>query len=112
MIGHELCAATQCLSAEEVSRLIQDNELFNALLGLAVLVFLVARRHELRRIPSSSLLLAAYSCLLGAWIATLVEGLMWPYALNVAEHALYAVSGGLLACWSWRALRRMGRDVA
>jgi uncharacterized membrane protein YoaK (UPF0700 family) len=94
----------------EVRRLIQDNELFNALLGLAVFVFLVARRHALRRLPKPSLLLAAYVCLLVAWIATIVESFVWPYAFNVTEHASYAISGVLLAFWSYLGLRYMGRE--
>jgi len=93
-----------------VGELIQDNELFNALLGLAVLVFLVARWHVLRRLPKASLLLAAYICLFAAWIATIVESFVWPYAFNVTEHAFYAISGVLLAVWSLLALRHMGRE--
>ena len=93
-----------------MSRLVQDNELFNVVLGVAVLVFLLVRRRALRRLPDAGVLFAAYGALLLAWIATVVEGLLWPIALNYAEHACYALSALLLTVWGWHAMRRAGRD--
>jgi hypothetical protein len=48
--------------------------------------------------------LAAFVLLVAGWITTLVEGVLWPTALNLAEHGFYALSGTCLAVWCWTAL--------
>jgi len=92
--------------AGEVRRLVQDNELFTVVLGLAALVFFVAHRRAFRRLPDSPLLLAAYGSLFLGWIATVVEGFAWPTVFNIVEHSFYAVSGVVFGWWGWHALRR------
>jgi hypothetical protein len=90
--------------------LIQDHELFNFVLGLAVLVFLWSQRRELRRLSRWPILLISYAALLAAWTTTLLEGLVWPDALNILVHAFYAISATAFSVWCWRALRVAGRD--
>lgn len=97
-------------TAGEVDGLIQDNELFNAILGAVVLAFLIIRRRALRHFPESAVLISAYGFFFAAGCATVIEGVLWPSVFNIAEHVFYAISGVLLACWSWHALRRMGED--
>lgn len=85
--------------------LIQDKEFFNALLALAVLVFIFAQRRQLSRLPKRTILLSAYGILLAGWITTILEGVFWPNVLNTVEHICYALGGLLFSFWCWVAFR-------
>ncbi len=84
----------------------QENEIVTLLLGLGILIFILANRAELHRLPSARTLLAGYYVLVGAWVLTILEGFVWPTLLNLLEHAAYAVSAVLLATWFWRVFRQ------
>jgi len=91
--------------ASEVKSLIRDNELFNAVLAFAVLVFLLTQRRQLSRLPKRMILLSSYGILLAGWVATILEGLFWPNILNTVEHISYALGGLLFSLWCWVAFR-------
>ncbi|MFC2105967.1 hypothetical protein ACFLS0_04385 [Candidatus Bipolaricaulota bacterium] len=90
--------------------MIQDNELFNAVLALAVLVFLFTQRRALQRLYKHSILLSAYGILFVGWVATIFEGLFWPNVLNIAEHICYACSALLFSYWCWVAFQSGSRN--
>jgi len=93
-----------------VTSLIRDNELFNALLAFAVLVFLLTQLRQLSWLPKRMILLSAYGILLAGWVATILEGLFWPNVLNTAEHICYALGGLLFSLWCWVAFRSGTRN--
>lgn len=82
--------------------MIQENEAIMLLLGFGGLVFILANRLQLKRLPASGILIAGYYVLLAGWILTILEGLFWGEFLNIIEHICYAGSTALLAAWSWR----------
>ena len=88
--------------------MIQDNEMFNVVLGFAVLIFLFIQFRSLQRLPRRAILLSSYVVLLTGWVATVFEGMFWPNVLNIAEHACYALSSLLFSLWCLVALRRSG----
>jgi len=90
--------------------LIQDNELFNAVLALAVLIFLSSQLLRLRKLPKRMILLFAYGTLFVGWVATLLEGMFWPDILNAAEHICYAVGALLFSIWCWVAFQSTSQD--
>jgi hypothetical protein len=87
-----------------VQGVFQDNELFNAVLAFAVLVFILTQIRDLKRLPKWTLLFSAYGILVAGLVATILEGVFWPSILNVAEHACYAFSALFFSLWCWRAL--------
>ena len=93
-----------------MKNLIQDNELFNAVLALVVLIFLVTQLRRLQKLPKRVILLFAYGTLFVGWVATLLEGVVWPGILNTAEHICYAVGALLFSIWCWVALQPTSRD--
>ena len=82
--------------------MLQENEIIRLLLGLGVLVFVIASRSRLRRVPAWSVLSAAFAVLLIGWIITILEGFIWESALNYIEHLCYAGSAVFLLVWCWR----------
>jgi hypothetical protein len=81
--------------------MIQENEVIMLLLGLGGLIFILANRLRLKRLPASNILIAGYYVLLAGWVLTVLEGLFWGEVLNFLEHLCYAGSAVLLAAWSW-----------
>ena len=82
----------------------QDNELFNAVLAFAVLVFILTQIRGLTRLPKWTLLFSAYGILFTGLVVTILEGMFWPSILNAVEHACYACSALFFSLWCWRAL--------
>ena len=82
-----------------------ENEVLVWLLGSVVLGFLVMYREQLRRLPASGILFAAYVAVWLAWTATNLEHLFWYQPFNVIEHIAYAANGMLLLLWCWFAFR-------
>lgn len=87
--------------------MIYENEIVMLVLGLGVLVFALANRDHLRRVPSFKVLIAGFSILVGAWVVTVLEGFFWEAYFNFAEHACYAASGVLVALWCWLVFGRV-----
>lgn len=84
---------------------LHENEILVLLLGTVVLGFLLLYRKELRRLPASGWLFAAYVAVWTAWAATNLEHLVLYTFFNVLEHIGYALNGVLLLAWCWQALR-------
>jgi len=93
----------------EVKNLIQDNELFNAVLAFAVLIFLFTQIRRLPRLPKRVILLFAYGILFAGWVTTLLESVFWPNVLNTAEHICYALASLLFSLWCWVAFQSRDR---
>ena len=86
--------------------MVQENEIVMLLLGIGVLIFILGNRFQLRRLPSSSILITGFCILLVGWTLTVLEGFFWTELLNFIEHFCYAASSVLLATWSWKVFGR------
>ena len=84
---------------------LHENEILVWLLGTIVLVFLLSYRKDLRRLPASGLLFAAYVAAWVGWTATNLEHVVFYQYFNVIEHIGYALNGVLLMLWCWFAFR-------
>jgi uncharacterized membrane protein len=86
--------------------MIQGNEIIMLLLGIGVLIFILGNRPKLKRLPSSSILIAGFIVLFVGWVMTVLEGFYWKELLNLFEHICYAISSVLIAAWSWKVFER------
>ena len=93
------------MKRQEVPHLFQETELFNIVLAVAVLVFLLTQFRSLKLLPERTLLLCAYGAFVVGSIVTVAESAIWTDILNVAEHASYALSALLFSRWCWIALQ-------
>ena len=82
--------------------MIQQNELVTLILGMGAMGFFVLGRVRIRELPSWRLFLLSFTALCAGWVLTVLEGFLWPVALNLVEHTCYAVSSILFALWCWR----------
>ena len=82
--------------------MLQHNEIVMFLLGTCVLIFTIANRSMLKRLPEWKTFIAAFYTLFMSWIMTILEGFFWRDFLNYLEHMGYAASSILLAVWCWR----------
>ena len=90
--------------------MIQENEIIMCVLGAGALAFLLAAQVHLKRTPGFAILVIAFCGLALGWVATVLEGFVWPVGLNVLEHACYAASGISLAVWCVHVFHR-GREA-
>ena len=88
----------------------QENEVIALLIGLGGGIFCVANSALLRTRPNIGLLLTGFAFGLAGWFMTVGEGLIWPNALNIAEHLFYVASALCVALWSWRISESGGKD--
>ena len=91
--------------------MIRENEVVMLLLGLGVLVFILANRSRLRRLPRWDILSLGFYVVLAGWLLTVAEGFLFGSFFNYLEHICYACSAVLLAVWSWR-ISASGREAA
>ena len=89
--------------------MIQENEAIQLLLGVGALVFILVNRRRLRDRPGSGALQGAVVLMVGGWACTVLEGYLWPAALNLLEHACYLGASALVLVWIL-ASRRGARD--
>ena len=82
--------------------MVQENEVILFLLGVGVLIFILANRQRLKRLPASRILIAGFYVLLAGWVLTILEGFVWNEFLNFLEHTCYAGSAVLVATWCWK----------
>jgi hypothetical protein len=82
--------------------MIHENEIVMLILGLGVLIFILGNRSEVKRFPSSGLLILGFYMLLAGWALTVLEGFFWETVLNYLEHACYSAGAVLVAAWSWK----------
>ena len=81
--------------------MIQQSEMILLLLGVAVLIYIIRIRHQIKRIPAWQTLSWAYFVLIVGWLLTILEGFFWKDFLNLLEHACYAGCSVLMAVWCW-----------
>lgn len=92
--------------------MVNIDELIALLAGTALLLFALAARARLRRVPRAGLLVASFLTLYLGWAATVAEGFVWPFALDLVEHLAGAAGALSLAAWCWQLgapARRRGR---
>lgn len=83
-----------------------EHEILTFLLASLVLLFIAIYRKDVRQLPGSRWLVAAYLSLWFAWAATNLEHLLFPVFFNSVEHLAYLTNSLLLAGWCWYAVRR------
>lgn len=86
----------------------QESELFNLILSIISLLFLVWFRKARTDLPSAMLI--GFYFLVAGNFATVLEGYAMPFLLNLAEHVAFAASGIFftIGCLS---LARNGQDT-
>jgi hypothetical protein len=84
--------------------MIQVNEATGLVLMVGAFLFVLANRSRLRHFPRIRLHVLAFFMLLMAQVFTVVEGVLWADAFNMAEHICYLVGMVMLAAWVWMAL--------
>ena len=82
--------------------MMQENEIITLLLGIGVMIFILANKQKVKRIPAAKILIAGFYVLLAGWVLTVLEGLFWRELLNVLEHICYTASSILMAVWCWK----------
>ncbi len=72
--------------------MVQESELINLVLGFIsiVLILSVFWKHT---VSTLRYFYIAFFLIISAYIATVVEGLIWPRFFDILEHALFAFSG-------------------
>ncbi len=82
--------------------MIQQNEIIMLLLSIGCLIFILANKQKVKRIPLAKFLIACFCVLLAGYVLTIFEGIFWKDFLNVLEHICYAASSILMAAWCWK----------
>lgn len=82
--------------------MIQQNEVVMLILGIGVLIFILGKRSQLKRFPSSKILVLGFHVLLAGWVLTVMESLFWGVLLNYLEHICYTIGSLLVAAWCWK----------
>ena len=88
----------------------QESEIVD-LLMVAFLTPIMAASVRSIHIAGKRWFIAGYLALVTGYVFTFAEGFVWPDALNILEHACYALSGILFAVAAFQLLRasREGR---
>jgi hypothetical protein len=89
---------------------VEERELVSLLLCAGVLVLAYRNRKSLAYLTSFPLLFASVSVLVGAFVATVLEGIFWSTAFNFIEHLGYGLSSLLLSLWAWMSWMRPRRE--
>lgn len=76
-----------------------ENEIIVFVLGSVVLLFVLVYRRIVRQLPKASWLIAAFSAIWLAWLATNLEHVIWPKFFNFIEHLAYLLNGAALFAW-------------
>jgi len=85
--------------------MMQENEILTFILACGVMVFVFVNRTSISTPGKTGLLLWAFVITTLAWLATVLEGYLWPVLLNYLEHICYALSSVLLAVWLIQSLQ-------
>ncbi|TDB37959.1 MAG: hypothetical protein D9V44_07885 [Actinobacteria bacterium] len=75
--------------------MLQASEVIDLVIAVVLLPIIVSSRGALSA-RRRSLLFVAYASIIAAYTFTIAEGFFWFDALNLLEHAAYAVAGVLL----------------
>ncbi len=62
--------------------MLQQNEIVMFLLGICVVIFTIANRAELKRLPAWKTFIAAFYTIFFSWIMTVLEGFFFKEFLN------------------------------
>ena len=76
-----------------------ENEVTMLVLGISVLALVLINHRLFKRLPAWPLLMSSFAFQVGAWIFTVLEGVVWETGANVFEHVGYMISALLLAGW-------------
>lgn len=88
----------------------EEKEVIIFLFATGVLLFVLVKRGQLRRLPAGVFLLAGFYSFWAGWGFTVVESLCWPILFNYLEHISYLVGSILIAVWSWLAFGKRARS--
>jgi len=82
--------------------MIQQNEIVMLIIGLGVLIFILGKRSQLQRFPSSKILVLGFYVLLAGWALTVMESFFFAILFNYLEHLCYAIGSLLVTAWCWK----------
>ena len=91
--------------------MVLESEIITLVLGLGVLIFIFLNRLELKQLPASRILIAAFSMFLAGWSLAIIENFFLPDFLNYLEHASHTIGSILTGFWCWRHFGRKGALV-
>ncbi|MBD3245531.1 MAG: hypothetical protein GF333_00785 [Candidatus Omnitrophica bacterium] len=89
--------------------MIVESELIMVGISAVALVFILANRDSLRKIPHEKPFIGSFLVLFLGWLCTVAEGFFFPVYLNILEHICYTVSALLLLWWCDR-LSLLGQE--
>ena len=101
-MAHNLILTIPRTGEKKGGQSVQENEIVTLLIGIAILVFILTNRQQMKRIPSVKLLVGAFGALLAGWILTNAETYFWKETLNLAEHICYATGSLCFLGWCWK----------
>jgi hypothetical protein len=102
MVFYLSSCPSEAIIHREERKMIQENEVVMAALGLGVSILVLVNRFPLKRIPLSGILIIGFFTLVAGWVLTVIEGFLWDALVNVGEHMCYAVGSTLVATWCWK----------
>lgn len=79
--------------------MIQDNEVLALCMTLGVIILITINFRNFQKIPYFSLLFSGLCLLAAAWSLSILEGFLWPSAVNLTEHIFYLLSAVCLGIW-------------
>jgi hypothetical protein len=85
--------------------MIQESEAVTLVISLGGVVFLIANRHQIRRLPFVMFLVTGYLLSVAAAFATVAEGFFWLSLFNGIEHVFYLLSSVCIFVWLWSIAR-------
>ena len=79
--------------------MIQQHELITLICGIGVGLLSLSYRKHLWRLPGSRLIFAAYGLLVMGWAFTLLQGFIWPVAVNLLRQLCQAAAAIVSLLW-------------
>jgi hypothetical protein len=79
--------------------MIQQQELITLICSIGVGIVNFSYRKHLWRLPGSRLLFSAYGLLVVAWALTILQGFLWPVAVNLLVYICQAAAAIVLLWW-------------
>jgi len=81
--------------------MVNKNEIIMLLLCIGVIIFVISKHREYKRIPHWKLLMTGFYMFFGSVIFTLAEGIIWKHLLNIIEHVFCLLSAFFMLLWCW-----------
>jgi hypothetical protein len=88
----------------------EEKEVIIFVFATGVLLFILVKRTQLRRIPAGAVLLAGFYSFWFGWGFTVIESLCWQTFFNYLEHVSYLAGSLLIATWSWLVFGKRARS--